>query len=365
MTALYITSPETFSGKSALCVGLGRQFQRDGLTVGYMKPVSTTARRVAGQLCDEDAEFMKRMLNLSEPLDILAPICLEPFCIEAALKSQTDYRCQPEGGDYFDKVAAAFSRVSEGKDVVILEGGSTLTEGSLVGLPSYRLCKLLEARVLVVAKYSSDLVADEILGAKRLSGECMIGCVINSVPARRMAFVEEAVIPFLEERRIRVFGALPQERLLLSVSVGELADALGGEILCAESQVDELVENVMIGAMSVDSALTFFRRKLNKAVITSGDRPDIQLAALETSTKCLILTGNLHPSPIILNRAEELDVPMILVSQDTMTAMQTIEQFFGKSRFHQRKKVLRFERLLSERFDFAALYESLGLEPKS
>ena len=74
-------------------------------------------------------------------------------------------------------------------------------------------------------------------------------------------------------------------------------------------------------------------------MITGGDRPDIQLAALETSTKCLILTGNLHPSPIILNRAEELGVPMILVGQDTMTAMQTIEKFFGRSRFHQIKKL--------------------------
>lgn len=49
-----------------------------------------------------------------------------------------------------------------------------------------------------------------------------------------------------------------------------------------------MVEHLMIGAMDVDSALTYFRRKPNKAVITGGDRPDIQLAALETSTKCTI-----------------------------------------------------------------------------
>ena len=87
---------------------------------------------------------------------------------------------------------------------------------------------------------------------------------------------------------------------MLSVSVGELAEFLSGKILCCADKVDELVEHLMVGAMSVDSALTYFRRKPNKAVITGGDRPDIQLAALETSTKCLILTGNLQPSPIIL-----------------------------------------------------------------
>jgi BioD-like phosphotransacetylase family protein len=114
--------------------------------------------------------------------------------------------------------------------------------------------------------------------------------------------------------------------------------------------------------MSVDSALTYFRRKPNKAVITGGDRPDIQLAALETSTKCLILTGNLHPSPIILGRAEEVGVPMILVKQDTLTTVEIIEQFFGKTRFHQEKKIHRFERMLDERFDFDTFYKELKLK---
>jgi hypothetical protein len=44
MATVYVTSTETFSGKSALCVGLGKRLLRDGFTVGYMKPVSTVAR---------------------------------------------------------------------------------------------------------------------------------------------------------------------------------------------------------------------------------------------------------------------------------------------------------------------------------
>jgi len=121
------------------------------------------------------------------------------------------------------------------------------------------------------------------------------------------------------------------------------------------------VEHLMVGAMNVEAALRYFRRKPNKAVITGGDRPDIQLAALETSTKCLILTGNLEPSPIILGRAEEIGVPVLLVREDTLTTVQNIESFFGKTRFHQPKKIECFERLLEEHFDFAKLDEALGL----
>jgi hypothetical protein len=157
---------------------------------------------------------------------------------------------------------------------------------------------------------------------------------------------------------------LPEERFLLSMSVGELAEVLDGRILCAPEKANELVEHLMIGAMSVDSALAYFRRKPNKAVITGGDRADIQLAALQTSTKCLILTGNLHPNSIILAQAEERGVPLILASQDTLTAVEVIGRYFGKIRFHQKEKIERFQRLLEKCFDFEGLYKALGLKKK-
>ena len=53
------------------------------------------------------------------------------------------------------------------------------------------------------------------------------------------------------------------------------------------------------------------------AVVTGADRTDIQLAALEASTQCLILTGAGEPLPQLVNRADELEVPLLKVEQDT------------------------------------------------
>jgi hypothetical protein len=205
---------------------------------------------------------------------------------------------------------------------------------------------------------------DDPLTAKERLRETLAGVVLNAVPRQQMPFVQELVTPALEERGVPVLAVLPHERLLQSASVGELAEFLSGTVLCCEDRMDELVEHLMVGAMSVDSALAYFRRKPNKAVITGGDRPDIQLAALETSTKCLILTGNLRPSPIILGRAQEVGIPMILVRQDTLSAVEVIERFFGKTRFHLEKKVERFDEMLEDRFDFERLYPMLGLKSK-
>ena len=355
MRALYVTSTGIFSGKTALCVGLGRRMQQDGFEVGYMKPVSTIARRIKGRIVDEDALFMSEVLGLSEPPDEISPVTLVPHQVARILSGE-------DQTDYVEHLTAAFARVSQGKQAMILEGGASVIEGSLVGLAATNVSQQLQAPVLVIAKYESDLVVDDLLGARELHGENMLGAVINVVPRQRMRFVQEVIKPYLEDHGVSVFGILPQERLLLSISVDELAECLMGEILCCADHKAELVEYLMVGAMSVDSALTYFRRKPNKAVITGGDRPDIQLAALETSTKCLILTGNLRPSPIIMARAEEVGVPMILVKQDTLTAVEIIEQSFGKTRFHQEQKVRRFREMMEERFDFEKLYAAMKLK---
>ncbi len=158
-----------------------------------------------------------------------------------------------------------------------------------------------------------------------------------------------------------VFATLPKEKLLLSVSVRELLEGLGGEILCCDPALDDLVETLMVGAMNVESALTYFRRGSNKAVVTGGDRVDIQLAAIETSTRCLILTGELRPNPVIIGLAEERRVPIILTRYDTLKAIQIIENFFGKTRFQQQKKVDHFVALLDKFMDFAALAAAVGV----
>jgi len=355
MVTLYITSTEKFSGKSALCIGLGRSFQRRGYALGYLKPVSTSDRVLPERTSDEDANFMKQVFSLSESLEVLSPVTLTPFTVEAILKGEGPV-------DYQERLHAAYERASTGKDVLILEGGGNLREGYLLGLAPPLVSELFQAQELVVVKYNSDpQIVDDALAARAILDDSLLGVVFNVVPRQRLPFIKEVVQPFLAARGVTVLAALPRERVLSSVSVGELVDGLAGELLCGEGYTDELVEHLMVGAMNVEAALRYFRRKPNKAVITGGDRPDIQLAALETSTKCLILTGNLEPSPIILGRAEEIRVPVLLVKEDTLTTVQNIEAFFGKTRFHQPKKIQCFERVLEEHFDFARLEQALGL----
>lgn len=359
MAILYVLSTETYSGKTAVCIGLGLRMRADGYSVGYMKPVNTSAVLRAGQPYDEDVAFIKEAFQLPEPMDVLAPVQLTPQRIESMMT----------GGDpleFAERLVAAARAVRANHDVVIMEGGSNLREGYVVNLAPPDLARLADeaggdARALAVVRYEDARSVDHFLAAQKRLGDTLLGVVANAVPALHLQFAETILRQYLEERGIPVFAVLPRQRILQATTIGELADGLGAEILVHADMIEELVENLMVGAMGVDQALRYFRRRANKAVITGGDRSDIQSAALETSTRCLILTGNLHPSAAILSRAEELGVAVLLAPQDTLSAIEVAESYFGRSRFQQRAKIDAFYQMLTERFDFDRLYAALGL----
>jgi len=331
------------------------RFRKDGLRVGYMKPVNISCPLREGVAFDEDVNFAKQIFDMKEPTDLLSPVALTPARFEQQLRG-------PEI-DYEPRLREAFARVSAGRDVLVLEGGRSLREGYMVNLPPKRVVELLQARVLLVVRYDEGLMVDRALTAQWYFGDSLIGAVINAVPPIKMDYVNEVVKGYLARHGIKTLGILPKDQLLAAPSVAELAEGLRAEILCGAERSGELVEHMLVGAMGVESALSYFRRKPNKAVITGGDRSDIQLAALETSTRCLILTGNLYPSPVVLSRAEELKVPILLCSLDTLAAVEIIEGYFGRSRFQQPQKINRFAALLEEHFDFPALYDLLDLRP--
>jgi len=261
-----------------------------------------------------------------------------------------------------EKVKSAVETTGAGKDILLLEGGASLREGHSVSLLTPDVARELSSHVLVTVKYRSDIrVLDDTLSAKVRLGDLLNGVVINRVPLEATDFIQKLAIPYLEKRGIPVLGALPEKRSLAALTVSELIDVLHATVLTEHANLDSMVETLTVGAMTADVALHRFREYTNKAVITGGDRTDIQLAALETSTTCLILTGNLQPSPLIVKQAEDFGVAVLLVRDNTMETVEAIETIFGKTRLGQPDKLAEFEALFAENMDFERLYEGLGL----
>nr|WP_199314710.1 MULTISPECIES: phosphotransacetylase family protein [unclassified Desertifilum] len=351
---LIVGSVEAYSGKSAAILGLALQFQEQGLTIAYGKPLGTCFNVQDASLMDADVEFVAQTLAL--PPQRLRPtlVCLDQKTIDRRLSGEdaTDYPALLE----------KYRHQADG-DLVLLEGPGTLDEGSLFGLSLLQVAEILDAPVLLVSRFDPVLTADLLLAAKRRLGDRLLGVLINDIRTDRLEMFDRDHKPFLEAQGVRVFGRLPRSQLLRSVSVEELVHQLKAQVLCRPDRLNLMVESLRIGAMNVNSALKYFRKGRNMAVVTGGDRTDIQLAALETSTQCLVLTGQIPPSDLILSRAEELEIPILSVDLDTLTTVEIIDQTFGKVRVNEPLKVDCIRQMMAEELELDRLLAQLDLAP--
>lgn len=358
-STLLIGSCQPFSGKSAVVLGLARQLLRAGMAVRFGKPLASAPdrgdpTRGEGPLLDADVRFVGGTLGLGDDQLLPSLQSLEPSAVRRRL---LDGELDP--GEGLASLGALLA--SGGDGLNLLEAPGSLVEGLLYGLSLPQLAQDLDAPVLLVELWSDGRSVDALLAARAALGERLAGVVLNGVDPDQLDDLRQEILPALERLGIPVLGVMPRSPLLRSVTVEELARRLQAEVLCSHDRLDLLVETLSIGAMNVNSAMEFFRRRRNMAVVTGADRTDIQLAALEASTQCLILTGVGEPLPQLVTRAEELDVPLLKVEHDTLTTVEVIEQAFGHVRLHEAVKATYAVRLVEDHCDFASLFQRLAV----
>lgn len=352
---LLIGSTEPSSGKSAIILGLSDQLHQAGLNLAYGKPLGKCLRESEESLIEKDVEFITQSLNLAPNRVVPTLLTLNETTLQKRL-------CGEDTTNYQQFLTSQYLQNTD-SDLVLLEGPGNLSEGSLFDLSLMQLADLVDAEVLLVFRYKSLLSVETLLSAKQLIGERLIGVVLNDVPASHLQAVNHTMRPFLEQQGIPVLGILPKSNLLRSVTVGELVHQLNAQVLCRDDRLNLLVESLAIGAMNVNAAVKYFRKRQNMAVVTGGDRVEIQQAALETSTQCLILTGQLPPPSFILTRAEELEIPILSVDLDTLSTVEIIERTFGQVRVHEPIKVECIRHLMREHFDINRLLSLMDLSP--
>ncbi|MGD9022574.1 MAG: phosphotransacetylase family protein [Deltaproteobacteria bacterium] len=353
MVSIYVGATPAYSGKNLTVMGLGQRFLRDGVKLGYFKPFGRLPIKIDGVMTDKDAWFIHRVLMLKDPVETLCPVVMtHDLMIESCLSKVSGLE---------ERILGAFETVSKGKDVVLIGGAAKLEFGKHLDISGYDLIDKMNAHALLVDHYQKEFYLDGILHAREHLGSRLLGVIMNKVRAGYLEDIRELIVPFLEREGIPVFGILPYDAVLGSVMIGDVVEALAGDVLCCRNKLDGLIEHFLIGGMQVDRALEYIRKARNNAVIVGGDRADIQLAAIEAGSQCLILTGNLYPNEIVVSKAELKGVPLVVVRDDTYTAAQKVEEVSGKLRLREKEKVYCGIRLIEEHVNFQRLYEALGM----
>jgi len=320
MRRILLVSTEAHSGKSLLALGLGRALLARDLSIAYMKPISFEVSYTTGEPIDRDAAAIRSLLGLGDDLRDIAPVPLEGPLLREAIES----------GDrgFRTRIDEAFARVTEGRDVAIIEGRNYLGLGISAGLSDLDIASLLDTDVLLLTGYDGEEAIDRILCALRLleEGSRILGVILKDVPMDRSPnLVTEVFVSFLASRGAEVLGIVPQDGTLRFVSTDEIARRIGGRII-NDGAPDREVRHFVIGTMGPEASLRRFRRTPDLAVITGGDRDDIQRAALAApNLRCLVLTGDRRPTREVVEQATANDVPVVLTGQETMVTATLCE----------------------------------------
>ena len=350
---LLVASTEAYSGKSATILGLSHLSLDKDISIGYGQPLATDYREnVEDKKQTGDVDFIANTLGLS------ADRAKSPLLF---LDRQTiDRRLQGKNTKDYTETLKQYVEGIEG-DLVLLEGPNNLWEGSVLGLSVPEIADSVDASILLVTRYHPLMMVGSLLTAKKFLGDRLLGVLINDIPPTETESTTQTVKPYLEAQGISVLGMIPKDRILNSISVREIATRLDAKVLCCEEHLDWMVESLSIGAMNVNSALGYFRQRDNMAVVTGGDRAELQMAALETSTHCLILTGHIPPKDLIIERAESLDIPILSVGTDTLTTVEVVDRAFGKVPIYEEIKVKQIQNLMQQHFDLDRLLDALDI----
>jgi len=351
------------SGKTAFCLSLALILREQGFKVGYFKPLgwqtfikeNTHSGKQLGYFIDADAHLIKEVLKLDQPIENIVPILIN-FNYLTSMAKETDEALEK-------RIEKAYREVSEGVDVLLIEGGHIPQIFYHRKLSTYHLAKKFDTKLLMVGNIRSDLPVDDLLFRKAvldlLNINCM-GVVLNNVPRTILQRTRDIVKPLLEKNSLKVWGIVEENREITNPTVADIQDVLEGEILEAPENIDKIpVEDFLVGSMTCESAIKYFRRSINKAVIMGGDREDIALAALETNASVLILTGNLYPNVRVLSKAREKNIPVILVPYDTYTTVSKIEGLTGKLKPGNTERIQKIKKAVETDVDWKGILEAL------
>jgi BioD-like phosphotransacetylase family protein len=335
-----------------IAMGIGLKLQKEGYRVGYMKPVGALPQEKNGVLGDADAFFVQDILGLADNPALVTPVVVDQ---DFKMKAFTG-KCE----DFMPRIKAAYEELGKDKDVMIVAGSGSMYSGKYCGLDGVSVVKSLGVKAIVIDRYVKELNYDYLIAMKERLGDQLLGVLLNDIPPAFKEELDTLLHPFLESKGIKVLGKIPSDPLMGAIKVADLADRLGGRIITAQDKSERVVENFLIGTMQVENFMTHFRKSKKSAIIVGGDRSDVQLVALEGQCQCLVLTGNLYPNDIIMTRAEVLEVPIVVVRDDTFTVAKKMEAILSRHKLRDVINNQHGSQLVSSIIDFRYMKAALG-----
>ena len=357
---VFIAATRQNDGKTTASLGLIAALQQHFPRVGYIKPVGQRFVAIEEQKIDEDTVLMDSVYRMNTPLVDMSPIAVEPDFTRKYLESANN-------DSLVRRIKKAFDRVAWEKDFVLCEGSGHAGVGSVFDLSNAQVARILGAKVVIVTKGGIGRPIDEVSVNQALfekEGVEIIGVILNKVLGQKVDYVTDFARRGLKRKGLELLGVIPHQRALSNPTMESIRDELNAELLNENADLRSLVDDVVVGAMSVQNAMNFFRRGV--LLITPGDREDIVLAACANpvgsdggSMVGIILTDNLRPGPNVLEVIRSMQIPVLLAAQNSYQVASRVHDLTVKTRPADAGKISLIRDIVAKNVNVQRIVESL------
>src|SRR3989339_78509 len=181
MPGIFITGTDTACGKTIVSAALVKYFTSHGIDCGYMKPIS------CGPNSDNDAVYLKKLLNLKDPLPLLNPISLPPPLspLAPARKANKPLKKQT----ILKKILSSYSLLTTHYSLLIVEG----VGGALVPITKdymvADLIKDLKIPAIIVARAGLGTINHTLLTIEALRRRKIriLGIIMNGYSGKELS----------------------------------------------------------------------------------------------------------------------------------------------------------------------------------
>lgn len=365
MKRIYVAATEQHAGKTTMSLGMFQGAVDRGYKACFIKPVGQRYVMAGNVRVDEDAMLFKDALGAGGDLARLSPVTIpRGFTNEYIFDRNPERIHRP--------IVEAVDALDDDHEVAIIEGTGHAGVGSVVDASNAAVAQLLNSSCVIVSGGGIGRCIDEICLNRALFDALnvpVLGAIINKVYEEKYDKIDRAVRQGLANNGIRCLGVVPYRQELTYLTMRRLKEEMELDVLSGEEHLGNQVRDILVGAMEPQNMI----RHLSDGalVVVPGDRVDNILASINTHLMRpggsspriagLLLTGGLVPQLSIVNILCEVDVPVLVTDDDTAHAAFEVRRLVPKITAAETEKVSLATKVVRERVDLDAIFESIGL----
>ncbi|MCX5701838.1 MAG: AAA family ATPase [Candidatus Omnitrophica bacterium] len=359
MKKIFIAATKQNDGKTTVALGLIFNFKKIFRQIGFIKPVGQRYLEEDGLKIDEDSlliEESMKLCGIKGKLKDMSPVAVEKGFTE-------DYIRRPKAQAITRQIQASFRRISQRKNLVVIEGTGHAGVGSVFDHSNAKVAKTLGSKVILVSSGGIGRPIDEIILNKALfdrEGVKLAGVIINKVMPEKFSKINELVRQGLRLKGVDVLGVIPYKPMLSYPTIRQISEETNFKVLpgYGDTALDNYVAKIVVGAMQSKDAERYIVDQ--SLIITPGDREDIIKLALDFHKQnCrisgIVLTGDMMLSQEMINQAKEESIPILLAKLDTYTVVSMIHDLNIKIRPKDIGKIEIVEQMIQQYVDLDKL----------